>query len=116
LAQFRNTAAVWLTRAPTFADKAAQFPGAVFLVGADTAARIVAARYYGNSEAAMARALGNIRRQDCRFLVAGRADEHGNFLTLQDICIPCAFRDLFTAIPRETFRLDISSTELRARP
>jgi hypothetical protein len=116
LTQFRSKAPVWLTRAPTFATKATLFPGAVFLVGADTAARIVAAGYYGICEADMVRALENIRRQGCRFLVAGRADGQGNFMTLQDVCIPIAFQDLFTAIPPEIFRLDISSTELRARP
>ncbi|OAI47992.1 hypothetical protein AYO44_08020, partial [Planctomycetaceae bacterium SCGC AG-212-F19] len=40
LRQFAWQAPVWLTRAPTFAEKAALFPGVLFVVGADTAARI----------------------------------------------------------------------------
>src|SRR5262249_9137181 len=37
LAQFAWQAPVWLSRAPTFVEKAEVFPGAVFVVGADTA-------------------------------------------------------------------------------
>jgi hypothetical protein len=113
LAQFRGQAPVWLTRAPTFADKAALFPGVVFVVGADTAARIVALRYYGGREAALADALENIRRRGCRFLVAGRVDEGGGFQRLEDLAVPAGYRDLFAAIPEDVFRLDISSTQLR---
>jgi hypothetical protein len=113
LAQFTWQAPVCLTRAPTFAEKAALFPGAAFAVGADTAARIVSPRYYHDSEERMTEALASIRRQGCRFLVAGRADREGRFLTLADIPIPAAHRDLFGAIPEDQFRLDLSSTQLR---
>src|SRR5205823_10578120 len=50
LVQFARKADIWLTRAPTFVQKARLFPGAVFVVGADTAARIVAARYYADEQ------------------------------------------------------------------
>jgi hypothetical protein len=106
---------VWLTRAPTFAEKAVLFPGAVFVVGADTAARIVAARYYQDDPARMAAALAHLRSQGCRFLVAGRAESDGTFLTLADLAIPQADRDLFTAIPVSDFRCDLSSTAVRCR-
>ena len=42
LAQFVWRAPMWLTQAPTFVEKARLFPGATFVVGTDTAARIVA--------------------------------------------------------------------------
>jgi hypothetical protein len=113
LAQLTWVAPVWLTRTPTFAEKAARFPGVVFAVGADTAARIVASRYYGDSPAAVAAALEGIRGRGCRFLVAGRVDERAVFLGLDDLDIPAAFRDLFTPIPVEVFRMDVSSTQLR---
>ena len=41
LRQFTWRTEVWVTRAPTFAEKASVFPGAIFVVGADTAERIL---------------------------------------------------------------------------
>src|SRR5262249_41943649 len=85
MGQFTWRAPLWLTRAPTFAEKARLFPGAVFVVGADTAARIVQPRFYGDSAEAMGQALAGLRRQGCRFLVAGRADELGRFMGLEEL-------------------------------
>lgn len=104
---------VVLTRAPLFVEKARLFPGAVFVVGADTAERIVQPRYY-RDEADMTGALDFINKQGCRFLVAGRI-EGGKFLTLEDLEMPARFRGLFGGIPADAFRVDCSSTELRAR-
>ncbi len=110
LAQFEGRATVCLTRAPTFAEKARLFPGATFVVGADTAARIVEPRYYGGSEASRDAALADLRSRGCRFLVAGRSAGEA-FLRLEDLAIPAAHRDLFE--PLTEFRVDVSSTELR---
>src|SRR5205823_5578982 len=63
LKQFSWQAPLWLTRAPTFVEKATLFPGAVFVVGADTAVRIVEPHYYQDSETRMAEALEHIRAQ-----------------------------------------------------
>jgi hypothetical protein len=114
--QFTWRARVWLTRAPTFAEKATLFPGTTFVVGADTAARIIARCYYDESEMAMKQALDHIRGQGCRFLVAGRVDGDRRFVDLAQVGVPAAFQELFTAIPETDFRLDISSTELRRVP
>jgi len=114
LIQFSWRAPVWLTRFPTFAEKAGFFPGVVFAIGADTAARIVQPRFYGDSEERMLRALEEIRQRGCRFLVAGRVDAEGRFLGLEDLMIPARMRDLFQPIPASQFRLDVSSTALRA--
>lgn len=114
LAAFTWRSPVWLTRAPTFAEKASLFPGAVFVVGADTAVRIVVPRYYQDSDARMTEALNGIRRQGCRFLVAARVEETGRLATLADLGIPEPFRDLFAGIDAEQFRVDLSSTQLRA--
>jgi hypothetical protein len=115
LRQFTWRAPVWVTRAPTFVEKARLFPGATFVVGADTAARIIAPRYYADAEAGMARALASFRERGCRFLVAGRADDAGMHVALEHLDVPVGLRDLFTGIPEGEFRLDISSSELRAR-
>lgn len=101
-----------LTAAPTFAEKAAALPGVVFVVGVDTAERIVQPKYYGGGEAATREALERIRDAGCRFLVAGRKVGE-RFETLADVAIPAEFAGLFTAIPPEEFRADVSSTQLR---
>ena len=114
LAQFAWRAPVWLTRAPTYTEKAELFPGCVFAVGADTAARIVHRRFYHDSEERMGEALARIRAAGCRFLTAGRIEGDGRFLRLDDLNMPAAYRDLFQEIPEEAFRVDLSSTQLRA--
>ena len=47
VAQFAEVGPVWLTRAATFAEKAALFPGAAFVLGWDTAVRVIDPKYYG---------------------------------------------------------------------
>jgi len=101
-----------LTAAPTFAEKAAALPGTVFVMGVDTAERIVEPRYYQGSEAAMCEALLQVRKASCRFLVAGRKVD-ARFETLADMVVPAEFADLFAPISPDDFRADVSSTELR---
>ncbi len=112
LAQFQGKGTVALTRADTYHKKAALFPGCAFVIGWDTAARLVEPRYYGGDHAAMTAALLDIRAAGCRFLVAGRQVD-GSFRTLADLAIPQGFEGLLQAIPESAFRLDISSTDLR---
>ena len=115
-AQFAGRAPLLLSREPLFAVKAALFPGAVFVVGVDTAARLVDPRFYGDSAAAMRRALAEVARHGCSFLVAGRlVDER--YRTLADVALPLprALRALFRELPEDSFRCDISSSEIRAR-
>lgn len=110
--------AVALTAAPIFSVKAELFPGAAFVVGYDTARRLVMPKYYGDgSLAAMLDAFGKLRQNGCRLVVAGRLDAaQGRFLTLDDVPnMPAELRDLFIGIDEEVFRNDISSTALRAR-
>jgi len=112
--QFAWRAPLWLTySAATFLQKARLFPGAVFVVGADTAERIIAPRYYADGDTGVLTALAEIERLGCRFLVGGRNANAGNFLTLDDLCIPEGFRGLFSGIAREQFEANISSTSLR---
>ncbi len=100
-----------LTSAPTFAEKAESLPNTVFIVGVDTAERIVLPRYYA-SEEHMHAALVRFRELSCRFLVAGRQVDDG-FLTLSDLAIPDEFVDLFEELSEAEFRADVSSTDLR---
>ncbi len=115
LDQLAGHAPVWLTRAARFVDKGRLFPGAIFALGADTALRLVDPRYYDGDERRLDEALGFFRAQGCRFLVAGRIDASGTCLGLADVPVPPEHRDLFAALPPETFRVDISSTVLRTR-
>lgn len=111
-AQFAGWATLVLSLAPLFSQKATLFPGSVFLVGADTAARLVAPRFYGDDPRRMHAALDVLGEAGCRFLVAGRRTK-GGFLTLSNIEVPKLHRDLFDSLSETDFRLDVSSSELR---
>ena len=112
---------VIVTRAPTFAAKAALMPDTVFAVGYDTATRLLDARFYRPYDAAadpsgagsaVALALGRIRSQGSRFAVGGRLSG-GRFRTLRELAIPAGVLDMFTEIPESEFRADVSSTQMR---
>jgi len=113
LAQFVWKSPVELTRAPTFLEKSRVFPGATFVIGADTAERVVAPRYYGDEDR-MHVALEEIASAGNSFLVAVRSDPAGRVRTLGDIPVPRRYVDLFIEIPEHRFRHDTSSTALRA--
>ena len=49
-------------------------PGSTFVLGYDTAIRVLNPKYY-EGEAGLVRALSEIREHGCRFVVGGRADE-----------------------------------------
>jgi hypothetical protein len=115
LTQFAWKSPVELTRAPTFLEKSRLFPKATFVIGADTAERLVAPRYYGDDEDRMHAALEEIASSGASFLVAVRLDAAGRVRALKDVPVPRRYGDLFTEIPEHRFRADISSSEIRAR-
>ena len=115
VAPFQWQAAVWLTRSARFAEKAERFPGATFVVGADTALRVVSPAYYDNDVGRMRASLERIQSLGCRFLVACRVDAVGKCWRLHDLAIPGVFLEMFDEIPPEEFRWDVSSTQLRTR-
>ena len=115
LTQFAWKSPVELTRAPTFLEKMRLFPGTTFVIGADTAERLVAPKYYGDDEVRMHAALEEIGRSGGSFLVAVRIDAAGRLRALSDITMPRRYADLFTEIPEHRFRLDTSSSQIRAR-
>jgi hypothetical protein len=115
LAQFAWKAPVELTRAPTFVEKSRLFPGTTFVVGVDTAERLFGPKYYGDDEVRMHMALEEIANSGGSFLVAVRRDAAGRIRALNDIPVPRRYAELFTEIPEHRFRVDTSSSEIRAR-
>jgi nicotinic acid mononucleotide adenylyltransferase len=105
---------VAVSNAATFVEKSRLFPGVTFVVGADTALRVVQPRFYGGSAGAMDEALREIGAHGCRFLVAARENQQ-RLLTLDDLELPAPHAEIFQPIPAETFRLDVSSTDIRRR-
>ena len=115
LAQFAWKSPVELTRAPTFVEKSRLFPRTTFVIGADTAERLFAPKYYGDDEARMHAAIEEIANSGSSFLVAVRIDAAGRLRALRDITVPRRYTDLFAEIPEHRFRLDTSSSEKFAR-
>lgn len=111
LARMRGRFPVVVTRSPTFLQKARLFGGCHFALGYDTAVRLVQGQYYEDGERGLTAALAEFAAEGCRFWVAGRVDGNA-YYTLADIDVPAKYADLFVPVP---FRMDISSTELRAR-
>lgn len=107
---------VLLTRAARFVDKARLFPSCWFVVGFDTAARILDPRYYGHDPAKRDQSMRDLRLDNARFLVAGRVDTvRGRevFRSLEQLEIERDYAEMFSELPESKFRDDISSTVLR---
>lgn len=113
LKQFKAKADVVITRARLFSDKAALLPGAWFVVGYDTAVRLLDDRYHSEGDAASD--MRKMKAAGVRFVVAGRADSQGEFKGLESMSIPQDLKEMFIPVPESEFRADISSTELRKR-
>ena len=103
---------VALTCASRFVQKADLLANTVFVVGVDTAERLLSPGSHPDGDGDRQVALASIRRRGCRFLVAGRR-LRGHFCTLSQIAVPNAFQGLFAELPEHVFREDVSSTELR---
>lgn len=103
---------VYVTRAATFRAKSDLFPGCAFVVGADTAARLIDPKYYCGDPDACRRALRELRDRGHRFAVAGRAGADG-FVRAEDTPIDAEFAAMFLLLREDEFRIDLSSTSLR---
>ena len=112
LARFRPEESVWLTRLPTFVEKAGAFGGATFVVGTDTIVRIADPRYYGGRTSARDAAIARIAATSSRFLVFGRLVDD-RFVTLPDLDLPAALVAICEGVSEAEFRQDVSSTALR---
>jgi hypothetical protein len=105
-------AEAWLTSAPTFVEKLALFPGAPFLIGADTFVRLGNPRYYGGSTDRAAAAVARIAGDSGGLIVFGRVRD-GQFTEPSQLEAPPALRAIARFVTEEEFRRDISSTSLR---
>lgn len=101
-----------LSTAPRFIDKARLFPRTTFVIGYDTAVRILEPRFYNQSKEEMQSALEAIGSLGCNFLVAGRLTNFG-FQSISDLPVPKDMSDLFLPVPENQFREDISSSSIR---
>jgi len=132
---------VLLTSAPLFIDKVRVMskylsPSGVaflpdkrqitFAIGTDTMVRIINPKYYGNSNENMLQAVREMGSEGVHFVVGGRVEQikgsdseivETKFVTGEDELegLPKDVSDMFTIIREEDFRVDISSTELRAK-
>ena len=113
IAQFAGRWDIFASNAGTFAEKAKLYPGSTFVVGFDTAARVLEWRFYEGSRAKMGEAMATIQEQGCRFLVAGRTNGQGKFQESYELKVPLGYKNLFEPIPSHRFRRDISSSDLR---
>ena len=112
-AQFSGDETLWFTRSATFIEKSAIFPRSTFIVGADTLARLADPRYYGGSSQSAAAAIETLVTAGCRFLIFGRTSDQ-EFRTLAELPIPNSLKSICQQVPETEFRVDISSTQMRA--
>jgi nicotinic acid mononucleotide adenylyltransferase/nicotinamide mononucleotide (NMN) deamidase PncC len=101
-----------LTNAALFKDKASLFPDSTFVVGIDTFARIIDAKYFNLEDVLNAFEINKIK-----FLVFGRI-KNGIFLGENSIKMPehsYLNKNNIIFVPEDQFRMDISSTEIRKK-
>jgi len=108
-----------ITSAPRFTEKSSILPGATFVIGFDTYIRLMDKRYYpdhvSGAHSSVENSLDLIHENGCRFVMAGRVDDHSQFRGLHDIEfeVPARFRSMFTELTESEFRSDLSSTDIR---
>ena len=97
-----------------------------FVIGTDTMVRILNPKYYGGEMDNMIAAVREMQSEGVHFVVGGRVEQmvdevtgrkSSTFVTGEEALegLPVDVKDIFTIIKEEDFRVDISSTELRAR-
>ena len=104
---------VWLTNQATFVAKADLFPNTTFVLGTDTMQRIGETRFYHHSAKQRDAAVQRMQALHIQFLVLGRVD-NDRFVTLEDIVLPDALRQMCQSVPESVYRNDLSSSQIRA--
>ena len=105
---------VAVTQCTLFAEKAKLFPSCWFVVGFDTAARILDPRFYQHDDTQLRDALQSLADNGNRFFVGGRVSTvDARFCGVNQLTIPRKFRHLFRGVSEDRFREDISSSDLR---
>lgn len=106
--QFRSIGKLIITNSPTFTEKSSIFKKSIFVVGYDTALRLIDKKYYSYN---INDAYKEIKKNGCSFLVTGRYIDK-KYYDPNEINYG-EFKDFFSILPENKFRLDISSTILR---
>ena len=109
--QFQNDESWMLTSAGRFSEKAEMFPNSVFIIGADTLMRVFDEKFYKNHKDMMEH-IQRFNDHNINFLVFGRKVGK-KFISLNKINVPKIIEDRCTGFEEDSFRDDISSTELR---
>ncbi len=95
-----------------FVQKAERFPGVHMLVGADVVLKLFDPAHYGNSRAAMLRAMRRLEQLGTMFHVNGRECKDGVYRELSDIRMPVQrFGRMFRPFSK---RMNVSSSARRA--
>lgn len=103
---------LWITRLPTFAEKAEHFAPVTFVVGADTVERICDPRFYGGSESNMVAALKRMSDLGVKFMCFAREID-GNTQEALVSDTPEVFKRMAIAVDSSVFSSSLSSTEIR---
>jgi hypothetical protein len=106
-----------LTTQPFFYKKALMLPDQHFALGYDTFVRLLDVKYYEGSKDKLLEILGWLDAVGTKFLVAGRLNQAKNLFEYPDDealnIVPPQYVHMFQAV--QDFRVDMSSTELRAK-
>ena len=106
--QFKSLGKLVVTNSAKFEEKSKIFKESIFVIGYDTALRLVDNKYYNDD---FRKSLKIIEKNNCSFLVSGRfinkKYKKPNNINFE------GYDYLFNILSEEKFRIDISSTELR---
>ena len=95
-----------VTRCPTFVQKSYLFPGATFMVGTDTIARVNDKKYCYDSIKELDKSIERIKKNGCKFVVMDRVGHSMSSQLTPGLLNICTFAKGFNPI-------DISSTMIR---
>jgi len=104
---------LWLSRAATFIEKVHVFPQSTFVMGADTYVRLIDPKYYHGSQKRLNDAMRTICRQSRGLIVFGRMQDQ-KFQNPTTCDVPPALREITYFVSEREFRMDVSSSGIRA--
>mmetsp|Transcript_13474 Transcript_13474/g.15643 ORF Transcript_13474/g.15643 Transcript_13474/m.15643 type:complete len:124 (-) Transcript_13474:36-407(-) len=109
---------ILVVRSPLFIHIARIWPSTIFILGYDTFTRLLLPKYYDNDPANVVKVLDEFRSTKAHFLVSGRYDANRQEYIVPDFDKDLEYpdyKDLFSVLTEDEFRVDLSSTELRAQ-
>ncbi|MFL2665043.1 MAG: hypothetical protein ACJ0G8_03695 [Dehalococcoidia bacterium] len=107
-----------ISNSPRFIEKSNLFPNSYFLIGNDTFQRLCDNKYYPdfnkhNNLSTFTQTLDIIKKNNCKFIVAGRINKKNVYTNVDLSLIPKNFKAMFSILDESDFRNDISSTKIR---